>query len=134
MTVESAVFTMTAVRRRIHDALIHHLATDFPDLSAEWTGPLPHDRRHVFCHAVAPLGEPDESAFRYFAAAIHAQLVANHIVTWKMNTIQIYHAGDYEGYQPQENQIFSCSLFDIDHDLDWDDPDLEHIPAAHAAA
>ena len=69
-----------------------------------------------------------------WAETFTPQWDANHIVNWKVNTIQIYHAGDYEGYQPQENQIFSCTLFDIDHDSGWADPDPEHIPAAHAAA
>jgi hypothetical protein len=130
MTIETAVFAMTAIRARIHDALIQHLATDFPELAAEWQGPLNHDRRKIFCHALAPLSEPDELVLRHFASAIHTHIRLNQVVNWKVNTIQIYRENDYELYQAQESQIFSCTIIDVDHDRDWDP--IEHAPEVAA--
>lgn len=133
MTIETAVSAMTAIRARIHDALIQYLATDFPDLAAEWQGPLhSYDRRRIFCHALAPLNEPDELVLRHFASVIHAQIMLNQVVNWKIKTIQIYRENDYEELQAQENQIFSCTIIDVDHDREWGP--IEHAPSAQAAA
>lgn len=133
MAAETAVQAMTNIRRRIHNTLIHHLA-EYPDINAEWQGPLVEgNRRRIFCYVILPMDEPDEVTMPQIASTIHTQIISNHVAHWKLSMIQIYYEPDYTA-QGNHTQVFSCTIFDVDHDEDWEpvEPTV-HVPSADAA-